>query len=110
MSWLIYMRAAEIHEVLCSGSDGIQLQGGGKVRWVDWVGVLVLCHSTCVLKWMNGIKAQPLLGGCLCDVRSDHITLTPLTERQIKTKKYSFTMGQRCYVIVYTYTDRHICL
>lgn len=25
-------------------------------------GVLVLCHSICVIKWMNGIKAQSLWG------------------------------------------------
>lgn len=38
-------------------------------------GVLVLCHSICVLKWMIGIKAQSLLGGCLCDILSDLIRL-----------------------------------
>lgn len=26
-------------------------------------GVLVLCHSIYVLKWMNGIKAQCIAGG-----------------------------------------------
>lgn len=31
-------------------------------------GALVTCHGLGVVKWMNGIRAQPLLGGCLCDV------------------------------------------
>lgn len=48
-------------------------------------GVLVLCRGICVLKWMNGIKAQTPLGGggCLCDILPDQITLTPLMEWQI---------------------------
>lgn len=56
-------------------------------------GVLVLCHSIYVLKWMNRIKAQSLLGGCLCDILTN---LIRLPSHHYWNDKSTHTHAERC--------------
>ena len=76
--------------------------GNGPIHF--YRGALVTCHGLGVVKWMNGIRAQALLGGCLCDVLPGWTRLPSQPDLNSKSSHHRTHTSMHVNVLAHKYT------